>query len=72
MSAAIMQAASMQFTAARVRVKREGVCPARARVSRRNTASSAAAHRRVSATAVADEAVKDKRIPVTVLTGFLG
>ena len=40
----------------------------------RHTTARAAARRRVScaASAVAEDAVKDKRIPVTVLTGFLG
>ena len=72
MSAAIMQAASLESMAVRVRVKRGRVCPRM--MTRRRTAARAAAHCRVScaATAVAEEAVKDKRIPVTVLTGFLG
>ena len=72
MSAALMQAATVESAAVRARVRR-GHNAVRATVTRKNTVARAAARRvSVAATAAAEEAVKDKRVPVTVLTGFLG
>jgi hypothetical protein len=65
MSAALIPAAT---TVAAVRARVHRARPARAPATRKS------ARRQVScaAAAAAEEAVKDKRIPVTVLTGFLG